>query len=162
MFKRQFAHLEEHYSKGENSTPLGRQHASLPRERVIEFRDNPTKHSKDSEKQQERITASVTKATLQSPPRNQGIVIDSAVSLSNGPSRAVPDPRNLVKSASINASKCTVVVNSCQRRNSTMKPGDEKKEDLSSESSAVTYNTDSMVAGLTSKIAAMSSGVAHS
>lgn len=168
MFKRQFAHLEEHYSKGENSTPLGRQHASLPRERVIEFRETSTKHTKDSEKQQETITTSVTKAILQSPPRTQGVpaqpgvVIGSAVSLTNGASKAVPDPRNLVKSASISASTCTVAVNACQRRNSTMKPEDEKKEEFNSESSAVTYNTDSRVAGLTNKIAAMSSGVAHS
>uniref|UniRef100_A0A0D6QXK6 mitogen-activated protein kinase n=1 Tax=Araucaria cunninghamii TaxID=56994 RepID=A0A0D6QXK6_ARACU len=118
MFKRQFAHLEEHYGKGERSTPLDRQHASLPRERVIEFREDTTKQ--DSEKQQG--TAAVTKASLQSPPRAQGMtaqpskVIGSGVSLVNGASRAITNPRSLVKSSSISASQCSPAVNAYQKK----------------------------------------------
>eukprot|EP01018_Ginkgo_biloba_P008109 Gb_03870 [translate_table: standard] len=169
MFKRQFAHLEEHYGKGENSTPLERQHASLPRERVFEFRDDATKQNKDSEKQQGRSIAAVNKSSLQSPPRvlhgmpaQESKVIGSTVSLENGVSKATPDPRSLVKSASISASQCTATINSYQRRNSSVKPENEIKEDSGGELSALRFKTDSMVAGLTRKVAAMPSGVAHS
>ncbi|KAK6153983.1 hypothetical protein DH2020_013622 [Rehmannia glutinosa] len=61
-FKRQFAHLEEHYGKGERSTPLQRQHASLPRERVPAPKDDEVKDN-DFEK---RTSASVA-TTLESP-----------------------------------------------------------------------------------------------
>uniref|UniRef100_A0A0C9SA11 mitogen-activated protein kinase n=1 Tax=Wollemia nobilis TaxID=56998 RepID=A0A0C9SA11_9CONI len=164
MFKRQFAHLEEHYGKGERSTPLDRQHASLPRERVIEFREDTTKQ--DSEKQQG--TAAVTKSSLQSPPRVQGMtaqpskVIGSGVSLVNGASKAITNPRSLVKSSSISASQCSPAVNAYQKRNSIMRPEDENREDSTSELDVSRLKTDSVVAGLATKVAAMSSGVARS
>nr|XP_017248037.1 PREDICTED: mitogen-activated protein kinase 9-like isoform X3 [Daucus carota subsp. sativus] len=84
-FKRQFAHLEEHPGKGGKNTPLQRQHASLPRERVPAPKDEATTHeSNDFEKR----TADSVASTLHSPPGQS----DSA--------------RSLLKSASISASKC--------------------------------------------------------
>ncbi|TKY44793.1 Mitogen-activated protein kinase 9 [Spatholobus suberectus] len=95
-FKRQFAHLEEHYGKGERSTPLLRQHASLPRERVPAPKDE-NNHNNDVEKP--------TGGNLQSPPGSE--VTDSGNSdAQNGPSRPNCSARSLLKSASISGSKC--------------------------------------------------------
>ncbi|XP_020216206.1 mitogen-activated protein kinase 9 [Cajanus cajan] len=96
-FKRQFAHLEEHYGKGdrsgERSTPLLRQHASLPRERVPAPKDENDQNNENAG------------ANLQSPPGSESI--DSGNSdAQNGPSRPNCSARSLLKSASISGSKC--------------------------------------------------------
>ncbi|KAL4360882.1 hypothetical protein GQ457_04G039140 [Hibiscus cannabinus] len=79
-FKRQFAHLEEHYGKGERSTPLLRHHASLPRERVAAHKDE--NDHQDGEN-------------------------NAAPILQDSSENATA--RSLLKSASISASKCVVV-----------------------------------------------------
>ncbi|XP_066372514.1 mitogen-activated protein kinase 12-like isoform X1 [Miscanthus floridulus] len=99
-FKRQFAHLEEHYSKGERGSPLQRKHASLPRERVVVSKDgNTEQHINDQE-----ISADSVARTTVSPPRSEeaGMNDVKSTSLSS---------RSYLKSASISASKCVVVTN---------------------------------------------------
>ncbi|XP_039125102.1 mitogen-activated protein kinase 9-like [Dioscorea cayenensis subsp. rotundata] len=98
-FRRQFAHLEEHYSKGERSTPLQRQHASLPRERP-----------KDNDFEKEAASALVARVALESPPGSQqGEVSENAKLIENGPNKPNYSARSLLKSASISASQCVVV-----------------------------------------------------
>ncbi|KAJ6970022.1 mitogen-activated protein kinase 9 [Populus alba] len=106
-FKRQFAHLEEHYGKGERSTPLQRQHASLPRERVPAPKDETAAQSTDIER---RTAPSVAKS-LESPPGSQQAdgSEDVTVAAQNGSSKPNYSNRSLLKSSSISASKCVVV-----------------------------------------------------
>ncbi|XP_059286265.1 mitogen-activated protein kinase 9-like [Lycium ferocissimum] len=104
-FKRQFAHLEEHQSRGERSTPLQRQHASLPRERVPAPKDDASSQNNDCEKR-------TVSTTLQSPP-----------ALSEGSDHSA---RSLLKSASISASKCVVV----KKRNTEEEPIEEQNEEV--------------------------------
>ncbi|XP_047338076.1 mitogen-activated protein kinase 9-like [Impatiens glandulifera] len=94
-FKRQFAHLEEHQSKGEKGSPLLRHHASLPRERVCAPKDENAPDSNDLEGR----TAAFVASTIQSPE------IGDVVSPS-GQNQANYSNRSLMKSASISASKC--------------------------------------------------------
>ncbi|CAI9767270.1 unnamed protein product [Fraxinus pennsylvanica] len=97
-FKRQFAHLEEHPGKGGRNSPLQRQHASLPRERVPVVKDVSVVQDNDFE---ERTSASVA-STLQSPPNKAEGTDNSNANAQNETYSA----RSLLKSASISASKC--------------------------------------------------------
>ncbi|KAG6411122.1 hypothetical protein SASPL_129196 [Salvia splendens] len=115
-FKRQFAHLEEHKGKGEKSTPLLRQHASLPRERVPAPKEEP----EDNDFEQ-RNAASVA-TTLDSPTGNDGM--DS--SAQNGHKGNV-SARGLLKSASISASKCIGVK---EKKNTEEEPIEENSEEI--------------------------------
>ncbi|KAI3724155.1 hypothetical protein L2E82_35923 [Cichorium intybus] len=93
-FKRQFAHLEEGFGKGGNSntTPLLRQHASLPRERVPAPKEDGSSQE-DLEKRPEYVAS-----TLESPTQEEGA--------ENGVNKGNYSARSLYKSASISASKC--------------------------------------------------------
>ncbi|KAI3815757.1 hypothetical protein L1987_15438 [Smallanthus sonchifolius] len=89
-FKRQFAHLEEHYGRGEKSStpPLHRQHVSLPRERVPAPKaEASAAQENDIEKQSAASVATTVEGQSES---------------EDGPTSA----RSLLKSASISASKC--------------------------------------------------------
>ncbi|XP_027343887.1 mitogen-activated protein kinase 9-like [Abrus precatorius] len=121
-FKRQFAHLEEHYGKGERSTPLQRQHASLPRERVCAPKDENNQNNDF-----ERPTGS----NLQSPPGSE--VTDAQ----NGTSKPNCSARSLLKSASISASKCIEVKRNKDPEESIAEVNEETVDELTDEVAAL-------------------------
>ncbi|KAK7358147.1 hypothetical protein VNO77_00068 [Canavalia gladiata] len=120
-FKRQFAHLEEHYGKGERSTPLQRQHASLPRERVCAPKDE------NKQNELERSTGS----NLQSPPGADG------TDAQNGTSKSNYSTRSLLKSASISASKCIDVKRNKDPEEPITEVNDEEMDGLREEIAAI-------------------------
>ncbi|CAK8579729.1 unnamed protein product [Lathyrus sativus] len=101
-FKRQFAHLEEHYGngkgKGDRSSPLQRQHASLPRERV---------HTSKNENNENN---------------------DIEMPTQTGPN--LQSPRSLLKSASISASKCIDVKRSKDPEEPIIEVNDDSADEL--------------------------------
>lgn len=90
-FKRQFVHLEEGGAKGEKTCPQLRQHASLPRERVIGTDDELEKTSADY----------CIRLHVGEQPGH--------TSVTDGLSKPLLNARNLLKSESIGASKCVVI-----------------------------------------------------
>ncbi|KAL3690605.1 hypothetical protein R1sor_016914 [Riccia sorocarpa] len=164
QIQRQFAHLEEHYGKNGNSpVPRApeRQHASLPRpclpynnpvapeqaapqarERVLEYREEQAKQSRENEKSSsDRGNASVTKGqghpsqkTSHGGPAKPGKVVGSGVSVGNGggsgATKEASDGRKFVKCSSVSGAQYPSSLHSYGRRNSAGSKGDrdEKKD----------------------------------
>ncbi|XP_061990192.1 mitogen-activated protein kinase 9 isoform X1 [Rosa rugosa] len=108
-FRRQFAHLEEQFGKGDRSTALQRKHASLPRERVC--MDEGTEQNGNSKK---GTTLSAGRAAIQSPPKSQRFEVTESVcengsTIQNDLNKPHYSPHSLVKSDSMSASQCVVV-----------------------------------------------------
>nr|KJB53026.1 hypothetical protein B456_008G289200 [Gossypium raimondii] len=116
-FKRQFAHLEEHYGKGERSTPLQRQHASLPRERVPAPKEEKVAENNDT----------VSKSRFSDGSEN------TEAEGENGLSKPNSSARSLLKSASISASKCVVVKEKNESMEQTIAEADDEIVDVLSQ-----------------------------
>ncbi|KAA3459736.1 Mitogen-activated protein kinase 9 [Gossypium australe] len=116
-FKRQFAHLEEHYGKGERSTPLQRQHASLPRERVPAPKEEKVAENNDT----------VSKSRF-----SDGSEKTDAEG-ENGLSKPNSSARSLLKSASISASKCVIVKEKNESMEQTIAEADDEIVDVLSQ-----------------------------
>ncbi|CAL5428424.1 unnamed protein product [Camellia sinensis] len=96
-FKQQFTNLEEHYGKGERSTPLRRQYTSLPRERVCAPKDESSDEDSEFEK---RATDYIARTSFQSPTRSQRSnkpenAEKAVVAMQNGPKKQNYSGRDL-------------------------------------------------------------------
>ncbi|CAK9157568.1 unnamed protein product [Ilex paraguariensis] len=106
-FNQQFTHLEEHYGKGEQSTPL-RKYASLPRERVCTPKAETIDENSDFEG---RTVAAFALTSPQNPTKPQGFkesesANTNVVVMENGPNKPSHSARAMSRSSSISASEC--------------------------------------------------------
>lgn len=102
QFKQQFAHLEEDYGKGERSTPLRRQYASVPRERVCAHIDDDDNENCNLEK---HAAAAIARTSLRSPMSSRGTKDVVMAPKPNGPSKQNYCGCAPLKSSGISASE---------------------------------------------------------
>ncbi|MCO5587763.1 hypothetical protein L7F22_041715 [Adiantum nelumboides] len=172
QFKRQFTTLEEDYLKGAPSIPPEREHASLPRERVLDFREVGSKLSQESEKPHtDKGLTSVARASFKASQKvfqgvhaaKGGKVAEEGMGLNNGASKETTQSRRLIKSASVNGSYSTSAP-SYARRNPSMRSEVDliKKGSLQDTGNKVQHKSHILGFELTKRIQALHSGLARS
>jgi mitogen-activated protein kinase 1/3 len=186
QFKRQFAHLEEHYGKGGSVPPLERQHASLPRPCVVysnsggpsseqassgtsRDREEAPRYIRETEKQhQDRSSGNVkvplhaTHKVLQGSTAKPGKVIGPVLPYENGSIKEAYNPRRLIRNAGVAPSQCPAPIYSYPRRNSTAKTEmDDKREDGINQFNLSQPKTQYVGIGAARKVAAVESRSSH-
>ncbi|KAH7432878.1 hypothetical protein KP509_07G044400 [Ceratopteris richardii] len=111
QFKRHFTTLEESFMKGISTRPPNREHSSLPKERVLDFREDTSRSDRESENRCLEKGLGLARSFRASQKAFQGghitstggKVAEEGKRLSNGAAKEITQQR-LIKSASVNAS----------------------------------------------------------